>query len=136
MKNNYNPFLAGNSDVVVERCLALLPSRPAMPQEEMERFEAQCSEGAARYHEARYGELPADTYRILEQGGLVGWHLELEIDGLSVVLQEPGEDFTSAYAVYEDQKRAVELARAEIVRRHGEAAAAAAKFRCVWGGSL
>lgn len=133
---NFNPLLAGDPDELAKRIASFMPTAPAMSPEEQAAFEKRRTEGEARYQEARYGELPAGTYRILEQGGIAGWHLELEINGKAVVLKEPGGTFESAYAVFEDKKRADELARAEIARRHGQAAADAAQFRVVWGGSL
>lgn len=105
------------------------------PEEQIE-SNARRAEGEARYHEARFGKLPNGTYRLLEQGGIAGWHLELEIDVEEIVLAEPDGDHRSMFAVYRDRKRAVELARAEITRRHGQAAGEAAVFNVVWGGCL
>lgn len=127
----HNPFLAGDPDKLTELIVGLMPKTELMTPEEQAAFDKRCAEG-----EARFGELPAGTYRILEQGGIAGWHLELEIDGEVVVLQEPGSDFATAYAVFNDKKRAEALARAEIARRHGQEAANTAEFRGVWGGKL
>lgn len=136
MKHVFNPFAAGNSDEIAKRIVTLMPAAANMSPEERAEFDRKRAEGEARYHEARHGELPAGTYRILEQGGFVGWHLELEIDGEAIVLKEPGGEFETSYAVFSDKKRADELARAEIARRHGQEAADAAKFKVVFGGEL
>lgn len=137
MKNTYNPFLnMDNVESLTQRLLDLIPKGPTMSPEERAAFDKKNAENRARYDEARNGALPAGVYRILEQGGFVGWHLGLEIDGEEVVLKEPDQPFTSAYAVYHNKARAEQIARLEIALRHGQAAAETAQFRYIWGGCL
>ena len=135
LKNTFNPILQANPDEVARRILALIPTAPPMSPEEQTRFDQQREESWARFQEQRHGELPPDTYRILEQGGFVGWTYELEIDGGAVVLYHP-ETPDSAFQLFGHEKLAIAQARAEIARRHGEAAAERAQFRFMWGGTL
>lgn len=136
MKNSrYNPMALGNAEHLANIIVSLLPESPTstLSPEELKAQKQSREESHAKWVAARYGELPAGTYRILEQGGFVGWHLELEIDGEVVILKAPD---ANQYAIYADRPRAMALARAEIARRHGQAAADAAQFKIMWGGEL
>lgn len=135
--NTLNPFVMGDSNLIVEMVVSMMPTAPAMSEAERAAFDSNRHACEALYKEARHGALPAGTYRILEQGGIAGWHLELEIDGQEVLLEGPTPE-EGRYRVFNDRGRqlADRLARAEIARRHGRAAADQAQFRTVWGGSL
>lgn len=134
--NTYNPLLNGDPEEVVRRIVDLMPKGPQMSPEEQAQFDEERRAGEARYKEARYGQLPPDTYRILEQGGFVGWTYELEIDGEEITLRHPEGGASAAFRVFGDKEMAAELARAEITRRHGAEVADKAQFRFVWGGCL
>ena len=121
-----NPFSGCEPGKIAELVASLIPDTPKLSPEEMAALEERRREGEARYEEARCGKLPEGMYRVLEQGGFIGWHYELEIDGECIALKAP----------FGDRQRAVELARAEIGRRHGEATAENAAFRFMWGGWL
>lgn len=131
-----NPFHAADTDEILKRIVAMMPDAPEMTPEQQAAFEQQRREGEARYQEARFGALPADTYRILDQGGFLGLHYELEIDGETIVLKEPGESFPNSIVVHSNPALAYQLARAEVSRRHGDDAATRAQFLVVWGGTL
>ncbi|MBC8742017.1 hypothetical protein F6X40_36370 [Paraburkholderia sp. UCT31] len=135
--NSYNPFLHGDVDEIDARLVAMLPKAPLRTPVENAAFEQRRQEGEARYREARYRALPPGVYRVLEQGGIAGWRYELEIDGEREVLRDPESSaLRSDLAVFGNKELATTLARAEIARRHGDAAAMAATFRVVWGGAL
>ncbi len=131
-----NPILHADADEIARRVLAMMPSRPVFTAEEEAAFERERKAGTARYAEARHGALPPDTYRLLEQGSVIGWHFELEIDGDIVSLKEADGGPLSALDVGANKARAEELAREEVARRHGDVAAASASFRVMWGGEL
>ena len=136
LENTFNPILqAANSDEIAQRILALIPTAPPMSPEEQALFDQKRAESSARFQEQRYGTLPPDTYRILEQGGFVGWTYELEIGTELIVLRHP-EVPDSAFRLFGHENLAVAQARAEIARSHGEAAAQRAQFRFMWGGTL
>jgi hypothetical protein len=135
-KIGINPLAFADPSEIAKRIVALMPEATEMTTDEREVFEAEKKEGAARYQEARFGVLPTGTYRILENGGFMGWHLTIEIDGEEVVLKEPDKEFESAYAVFTNKARADELARAEVAVRHGQSAADVALFKVVWSGTL
>lgn len=126
-----NPFAPGDPEFLTKLLVEMMPLREPMTVEQM----AKRSEREATYKEARYGALPANEFRILDQGSFVGWFYELEIGVDTVVLREPGIPH-SEYRVHSDQGRAEELARAEIATRLGDEAAKNATFRVVLGGSL
>ena len=130
-----NPFAGGDPDALAKLLVEMMPSCDPVTVEQQADFERERSEGEARYKEARYGLLPANTYRILDQGSLVGWFYELEIGGEAVVLREPGIP-NSEYRVHDDPRRVEELARVEIATRVDEESAKNASFRVVFGGSL
>ena len=135
-KGSSNPFAAGDPEVLTELLVSMMmPSGDSMTVEQKAEFDRERSEREAIYKEARYGALPANEYRILDQGSFVGWFYELEIGGETVVLSETGIPH-SEYQVHADQGRAEELARAEIASRFGDEAAKSATFRVVFGGSL
>jgi hypothetical protein len=92
-----NP-LASSSDVagIVRRLAEMIPSGPEVTESERPVFAKERAEAEARYREARYGRLPPNTYRVLEQGGFVGWRYELEIGAETVTLKEPEGDAASA----------------------------------------
>jgi hypothetical protein len=127
---NNNPLLNGDPEKIAELVLSLLP-KSMLTVAEQEAMGLRQREAHARYLEERHCVLPDDTYRLLAQGGITGWHHELEIDGELVVLPD---DVTGTTDVHE--RRAVELAREEIGRRHGQGAAEKACFKIMWGGSL
>ncbi|AXH59927.1 hypothetical protein [Pseudomonas amygdali] len=130
-----NPFAAGDEQVLSKLVMELIPSSETMSVEQKADFDKTRGEAEANYREARYGVLPPNTYRILDQGSLVGWFYELEVDGEEVMLREPGIR-NSEYQVHSDLPRAERLARSEIAKRFGQEAAAKALFRVVIGGSL
>ena len=126
-----NPFAGSDQETLTKLLVGLMPSRePMTVQQQSERNERE-----ARYREARYGALPENVYRILDQGSFVGWFFQLEFGEERVVLREPGIPH-SEYRVHADQRRAEELARAEIASRLGDEVAKNASFRVVFGGSL
>jgi hypothetical protein len=127
---NNNPLLNGDPEKITELVLSLLPKSMLTAAEQEER-ELRQREAHARYLEERHCALPAGTYRLLAQGGITGWYHELEIDGELVTLPD---DVTGTLDVHE--RRAVELAREEIRRRHGQEAAEHASFKIMWGGCL
>lgn len=133
--NTGNPFAACDTGVLSELLVGLMPPCEPMSVEQKADFERARSEASANYREARYGALPPNTYRILDQGSFVGWFYELEIGGEAIVLREPGAP-NSEYQVHSDIRRAERIARSEIARRVGVEAAENASFRVVIGGSL
>lgn len=125
-KGSRNPFAGAGPETLTNLLVGLMPLREQMTAEQR----AESSE-----REARYETLPANEYRILDQGSFVGWFYELEIGGETVVLRETGIP-NSEYQVHGDGLRAEALARAEIASRVGDEAAKSAVFRVVFGGSL
>jgi hypothetical protein len=75
--------------------------------------------------------LVPDTYRIFDCTGVLGNYYELEIDEERIVLQEAGLP-QSKYEIRYQAFRAEALARLEIARRYGQAAAAGAHFVIGW----
>ena len=133
--HTFNPFLYGDPDMLASIVIGMLPERPNYTPEEELKFEQERKEGEARYKEQRYGTLPPDTYRILDQGGICGWSYELEINNRIILLEEPNIP-GSSIRVHHDKKRADEIARTHVAKKYGDDAAARAKFVVVWGGCL
>jgi hypothetical protein len=135
--NTFNPFTHPDIGVadLVARIIALLPKGPELSVEEQARHEHEREEAAKRFQEARHGELPAHTYRILEQGSFVGWRYELEVGDETIVLTHPDSP-KSPYQLFGNEALAVSQARAAIASREGEVAAQEAKFIVMWGGQL
>lgn len=130
-----NPFAACDPGVLSKLLVGLMPPCEPMSVEQKADYERARSEEDATYREARYGVLPPNTYRILDQGSFVGWFYELEIGSETIVLREPGAP-NSEYQVHCDLPRAERIARSEIASRVGAEAAENASFRVVIGGSL
>jgi hypothetical protein len=125
-----NPLLNADPEKIAELVLSLLP-KSMLTAAEQEARDLRQREVHARYLHERHCTLPESTYRLLEQAGIAGWYYELEIDGELVVLPD---DVKGTCEVHEH--RAMELARLEIGRRHGQDAAAKARFKIMWGGCL
>lgn len=135
LSSTENPFSNGDPEVLSRMLVELMPQCEASSTKETANLERTHRESSANFREARYGVLPSSTYRILDQGSLLGWFYELEVGGEEVVLREPGIR-NSEYRIYSDLARVESLARSEIARRFGTQAAEEASFRVVIGGSL
>lgn len=135
LSSTENPFSTGDPEVLSRMLVELMPPCKAASAKEAADFERARSESSANFREARYGVLPPNTYRILDQGSFVGWFYELEIGSETIVLREPGVP-NSEYQVHSDPPLAERIARSEIARRVGAEAAENASFRVVIGGSL
>jgi hypothetical protein len=135
--NTFNPFMHPDISVddLVVRIIALLPKGPELSAEEQTQREQKRQESAKRFQEARHGELPVHTYRILEQGSFVGWRYELEVGDETIVLTHPDSP-KSPYQLFGNETLAVSRARAAIASREGEETAQKAKFIVMWGGRL
>jgi hypothetical protein len=127
---NNNPLLNGDPEKITELVLSLLP-KSMLTAAEQEARELSQQKAHARYQQERHGTLPEGTYRLLEQAGIAGWYHELEIDGELVALPDEVTGTCEAH-----EQRAVEFARLEIQRRHGQDAAQRARFKIMRGGCL
>lgn len=130
-----NPFAYGSAEEMARVIASLMP-RPqedTRTEEEKHRFEEERKRRREEYHEARYGSLPENTYRILEQGGFMGWHYELEV-GDKIISLKDGED--NPFAVFGNEAQAVEVAKKHLSEILGSEASEAAMFRFVFGGQL
>lgn len=131
------PFFRTNADEVAARIASLMPAAaPLLTPEEAAAQAQRQAEASLRWTEARFGELPEGTYRLLGQGGVLGFYFELEIDGETVVLRAEDGAVGSEFSVSIDSSRVLERACAEVALRHGPEAAARAKFVSVVGGVL
>ncbi|HIH2750796.1 TPA: hypothetical protein ACYLN4_006617 [Burkholderia lata] len=135
-QNTINPLRVGDSEEIARRIVEMIPQAPEMTPAQAAAFEREREEASARYQEARFGTLPADTYRVLDYGSLLGWYYALEIDSAEVILKEEGGDFRNEFTVHGDTALANQLAKAEIAKRYGAEAAERARFAVVWGGTL
>lgn len=135
-QNTINPLLVGNSEEIARRIVEMVPRAPEMTPGQAAAFEREREEGRARYLEARFGQLPVDTYRVLDCGSFVGWFYTLEVGGEEIILEEAGEDFWNKFKVHSDTALANQLAKAEIAKRYGAEVAERARFAVVWGGTL
>ncbi|WP_186215101.1 hypothetical protein [Burkholderia gladioli] len=135
-QNAINPLLVGNSEEIARRVVEMIPKAPEMTPEQAAAFEKEREEGRARYQEVRFGELPADTYRVLDYGSFLGWYYALEVDGEEIILKEEEGDFRNEFKVHGDTALANQLAKAEIAKRYGAEVAERARFAVVWGGTL
>lgn len=127
-----NPRTSGRPEKIADRITLLMPTSQPVTDDQTATLDAERNARWRQHQEARYGQLPVNTYRLLEQGGAAGWYLELEIDDDEIILegQIPEEN---RYTVFADNELAIKLARAEIARQHGQAAADAAQFVTAWG---
>lgn len=135
--NHFNPITHPdiNVDELVGRLLSLVAKAPEMTTEERALFEQKRQASAKRFEEERYGDLPENTYRILEQGSFVGWYYELEVADEVIVLKHP-DPAKSPYKLFGDKALAVAQARAAIALWRGQEAAQQATFQVMWGGKL
>jgi hypothetical protein len=131
-----NPFAAGNVGVLTDLLVSLMVEVPRMAPEQNKSAADGREASVARYRDQQYGALSDGSYRLLEQGGISGWRLELEIDGVDIVLRTEEGGADGAFAVYSDRRLADSLAKLEIARRHGDDAAHSARFVVVRGGKL
>lgn len=132
IKNTANPFAQGDAKELQRRIADLMP-KDTRTEEEIRLFNEARERRAAAYQEARYGDLPANTYRILEQGSFVGWYYELEVGGNVYTLARPDE---REFALFGDGEEAMRLAREQIAKLIGDASAEKAQFRFLFGGQL
>lgn len=72
VSNTHNPLRIKNSEELRKLIDDMKPAMKLTPEEEREAEEVRRT-AWENYQKARYGELPANIYRILEQGGFVGW---------------------------------------------------------------
>lgn len=135
IKNTYNPLAQGDAKELARRIASLMrdSGEDTRTEEEIRLFEEDRKRRAAAYQEARYGELPADTYRILEQGSFVGWYYELELCGKIYPLARENE---LEFALFGDAEEATKIAKAKIAALIGSSAAEKAEFRFMFGGQM
>ena len=133
--NQNNPLAQGDADELRRRLVSLMrePAKDTRTDEEKQQFEQYRKRRAAEYQEARYGTLPPNTYRILEQGSFMGWHYELEVAHNTYTLSRNNE---SEFALFGDSEAVIDIAKEKLARLIGDAAAEKAEFRFVFGGQL
>lgn len=133
--NNYNPLALGDKDELVRRLVDLLPKseEDTRIEEEIRLFNKARKRRQEAYQEARYGQLPEHTYRILEQGSIVGWYYELELDGQPITLMDTDNN---QFALFGQPEKAIELAKQHIAEKLGQTAADKSEFRFLFGGQL
>jgi hypothetical protein len=125
----YNPFSFDSAETVAQRLSSLIPESRPLSEAEKAR---QAAEHAA-WCKARFGPLPADTYRILDCGSLAGWYFDLELEGERITLKTPAKN---EFAVHRDRKLALALARAVVESKCGDVAAERASFFIVTSGEI
>jgi hypothetical protein len=139
-KATINPFALNKAGArhLIERIVDLMPSSPDQNAAARAERERQQAEAQARWQEARHGALPPDTYRLLEQGSLMGWYVELELQGRCLVLRDSTQKvpFNSEFSLFGRPARTMDVARKHIAAALGPAAARRAKFRRMFGGQL
>lgn len=128
-----NPFVSCSHEEIAKKVVYLMPEVPEMTPQEREKFDRELAEDQARYREARFGELPKDCWRILENGSIEGLTHSLEIDSQEILLN-PQRDGRRVYGI--SRQQATDLALEIIAQRRDQATADAASFRFVWGGRL
>lgn len=135
VENTTNPLAQGDAEELCRILVSLMRETPkdTRTEEEVRLFNEARERRAAAYQEARYGDLPADTYRILEQGSFMGWYYELEVGGNVYTLARPDEH---EFELFGDGEEAVRISRAKIADLIGDAAAEKAQFRFMFGGQM
>ena len=105
IENQENPFATGDADDIRRRVVDLIP------ENDDNQFSSLMKKGLDHLGEriqARFSELPANTYRILECGPVSGrFYYKLELNGEKIVLEHQRDVEDAEFRLFGDQTHAI-----------------------------